>query len=228
MPNPWEMDWSGSQPSGGMPASGLNIRTLPQKMPAQTPAQAQKDVLEVQKLQGELGKKDDPVKKNMALEATNELLDSINRAKGLTSHWSTGWPAAALRHLPDTDAAKLDTIINQEIRGNIFKNWVGELKSQTDTGTSGIGRIMQSEIPLITGSLGALDPEKMGYDETIRSLNQIQNRVLRSKAVLSGENPDDPRVKRKYGIRNFVQPAPQGSGGISPDVQSILNKYGVK
>jgi hypothetical protein len=141
---------------------------------------------------------DGPAKRQNAIEATRNLVQSIQKARGLVDNWSTGVGGAVLGHLPATEASQLDTIINQEIRGNIFKNWVDTLKAQTDQGTTGIGRIMQSEIPLVTGSLGALDPVKMGKKGTLDSLDQIQARVLRSAAMLNGENPDDQKVIDKY------------------------------
>jgi hypothetical protein len=137
-------------------------------------------------------------KKQTALEATRNLVQSIEKARKLVDGYSTGVGGAILHHVPATEAAQLDTIINQEIRGNIFKNWVDTMKAQSDTGGTGIGRIMQSEIPLVTGSLGALDPVKMGKQGTLDSLDQIEQRVLRSAAMVNGENPDDKNVVQKY------------------------------
>lgn len=154
-------------------------------------------------------------KKQSALDATRNLVQSLNKARGLVDNWSTGWGGAALGGLPATEASQLDTVINQEIRGNIFKNWVEQMKAQSDTGGTGIGRIMQSEIPLVTGSLGALDPVKMGRQGTLDSLNQIQDRVLRQAAMLNGENPDNPKVIQKYAMQFLGAPA---AGGTPPTI----------
>ena len=163
---------------------------------------------------------DTQAKTQSAMDSTRDLLQSIERARGLVSNWSTGLGGAVGKLYPGSDQAnQLDTIVHQELRGNIFKNWVAQLKAQSATGTSGIGRIMQSEIPLVTGSLGALDPVKMGRQGTLDSFDQIENRVLRSAALLNNENPDDPKVLQKY-RKQFIpaaktnnDPTPPGSSG---------------
>jgi hypothetical protein len=137
-----------------------------------------------------------------AIESADQLIGAVKRARSLVSGWSTGVGGAILDHIPATQAAQLDTIVNQEIRGNIFLNRVNALKEEnpSPTGGTGIGRIMQAEIPLITGSIGALDPVKMGRKGTLDSLDQIEARTLRTKAIINGENPDDPAVQKKYHI----------------------------
>lgn len=163
---------------------------------------------------------DTQAKTQSAMDSTRDLINSIERARGLVSNWSTGLGGAVGKMYPGSDQAKqLDTIVHQELRGNIFKNWVAQLKAQSATGTSGIGRIMQSEIPLVTGSLGALDPVAMGRDGTLQSFDQIENRVLRSAAILNNENPDDPKVLQKYRQQFLPQtnsaatPPPAGPSG---------------
>jgi hypothetical protein len=150
--------------------------------------------------------------KQSAEEAADQLIQGIHRARALVSGWSTG-AGANLSELPwSTDASKLDAIINQEIRGNIFLNRINMLREENDSpnGGTGIGRIMQAEIPLITGSLGTLDPKKLGRQGTLDSLQEIEARTLRTKAILNGENPDDPAVQKKYNI----PPLPKfGAGG---------------
>jgi hypothetical protein len=147
-----------------------------------------------------------------AIESADQLIGAVKRARSLVSGWSTGVGGAILDHIPATQAAQLDTIVNQEIRGNIFLNRVNALKEEnpSPTGGTGIGRIMQAEIPLITGSIGALDPVKMGRKGTLDSLDQIEARTLRTKAIINGENPDDPAVQKKYHI-----PALPTYGGTS-------------
>lgn len=169
----------------------------------------------------------DEAKKATALDAARNTIQSIEKARGLVSNWSTGLGGAVGKLYPGSDQAKqLDSIIHQELRGNIFQNWVAQLKAESTTGTSGIGRIMQSEIPLVTGALGALDPVAMGREGTLQSFDQIENRVLRTAARLNGENPDDPAVIAKYQKQfgaaptatgnNKTPPAPPGSGGGGP------------
>jgi hypothetical protein len=155
-----------------------------------------------------------------AIESADQLIGAVHRARSLVSGWSTGVGGAILDHIPATQAAQLDTIVNQEIRGNIFLNRVNALKEEnpSPTGGTGIGRIMQAEIPLITGSIGALDPVKMGRKGTLDSLDQIEARTLRTKAIINGENPDDPAVQKKYHIPalpTYGAGAPPGAPGAT-------------
>lgn len=211
---PWlkyQQQTAPQSPFGGRPV----IQGPPPMATPQTPEVREKTIVDTQKSRIEAEKaardlakaqqdqaqalQDKAAKKQAALDATRNLVQSLERARGLVSNWSTGLGGRVGQMYPGSDQAnQLDTVINQEIRGNIFKNWVDTMKAQTDTGTTGIGRIMQSEIPLVTGSLGALDPIKMGKDGTLQSLDQIQSRVLRQAAMLSGDNPDDPKVIQKY------------------------------
>lgn len=138
-------------------------------------------------------------KEQTATESTRQLIDGLERARGLVNGWSTGAVGRMGQIMPGaTDANKLETVINQQVRGSIFKNWVADMKAQTTTGTSGIGRIMQSEIPLVTGSLGALDPVHMGRQGTLDSIDEIEKNVLRAQALRNGDNPDDPKVATHY------------------------------
>jgi len=155
----------------------------------------QKTQLEIQKLQKELADQAGQQKQSDAMEATRGLLSSIARARGLTSGWSTGVGGWLGQMAPWSDQAnQLETVINQEVRGNIFNNWVAKMKAVSDNGSTGIGRILQSEIPLVTGAQGALDPVKMGQEGTLRSLSQIEQHALRSAALLNNMNPDDPKI----------------------------------
>jgi hypothetical protein len=154
----------------------------------------------------------DAIQKQENLDAADSLINGVRRARGfigdaidipLLGNTATGGGYNVLRHSPfPTDASKLEGVISQEIRGNIFMKRIADLKAASDspTGGTGIGRIMQAEIPLITGAIGTLDPGKLGKDETLKSLDQIERAALRSKAIFNGENPDDPAVQHKYGI----------------------------
>jgi hypothetical protein len=208
-----------------------------QRQPApQTPAQAAKDQAEARgananadilehKASEEAGAdKKQKAQQLSGAESADQLLSGVRRARALVSNWSTGLGGAVLDHVPASQAAQLDTIINQEIRGNIFLNRINDLKESNPSpnGGTGIGRIMQAEIPLITGSVGALDPVKMGRQGTLDSLNEIEARTLRMKAIINGENPDDPAVQKKYKIPAIPTyaggslSAPPPSAGATP------------
>ena len=224
MANPWERDWSQPQtvPGGivikpadpnvpldtalkqGQVAQQPIDTSIKRGQLAKQPAEIQAGNLANQKTQAELDKlkKDKELadqaerqKQGDAMEATRGLLSSIARARGLTSGWSTGVGGWLGQMAPWSDQAnQLETVINQEVRGNIFNNWVAKMKAMSDNGSTGIGRILQSEIPLVTGAQGALDPVKMGQEGTLRSLSQIEQHALRSAALLNNMNPDDPKI----------------------------------
>lgn len=145
--------------------------------------------------------------KDMMTEGVDRLVSSVESAKSLVNGWSTGWGAAALEHMPNTDAARLKALIDTEIKGNVFLNTIQQRQEDTPgnggNGTPG-GRILQSEVPMITGALGALDPASLGEKMTTEKLNQIAYRALRAKAILNGQNPDDPNVQKQYGIDKYA------------------------
>jgi hypothetical protein len=215
MPDPWANDPIIN------PASTAPQPLIPRTPAPQTAPQAHGDVLANQKteqqIRAEKANADiaehkaseeagidqkQAAAKLSAIESADQLIGAVHRARSLVSGWSTGIGGAVLDHVPASQAAQLDTVVNQEIRGNIFLNRVNALKEEnpSPTGGTGIGRIMQAEIPLITGSIGALDPVKMGRQGTLDSLDQIEARTLRTKAIINGENPDDPAVQKKYHI----------------------------
>jgi hypothetical protein len=165
------------------------------------------------------------VAKQEAIDSADALIQGVHKARSFINdannpilNTATGLGYQILKHVPSTDAAKLDAVINQEIRGNIFLKRLGDLKAANDSpnGGTGIGRIMQAEIPLITGAIGTLQPGQLGHQETLNSLDQIERSAGRSKAMLNGENPDDPAIQKKYGIPPLPQYPNGGLPGASP------------
>lgn len=158
--------------------------------------------------------------KQQAMEATRELIGSIQKAKGYINdakgpfgNTATGLGYNLLHNSPvATDASQLDSTIKGEIQGNIFKSWMSAMKAATDKGGSVFGgRIMQSEIPFIVNSLGTLTPGKLHTDTMLGNLTQVENNVIRSAAMLNNENPDDPRVIQKYQQMLLPPPAHDNS-----------------
>lgn len=197
---------------------------IPDTPPPQTQAQSSKDVSEAataaegtkqaqyKTTQEQIATQKQVAEKGMAAEGVDQLVSAVEKAKGLVNGWSTGVTGHVMQHIDGSQAAQLQAIINQEVRGNVFMQRINDMKEEnpSPTGGTGIGRIMQSEIPMITGAMGALDPVKMGRQATLDSLNQIEYRALRSKAILAGENPDDPTVAAKYKIPALTTPPPTG------------------
>jgi hypothetical protein len=128
-------------------------------------------------------------------EQVDQLINAVERAKRLVGKTTAGTAGALASHIPGTDAYDLKRIIEQEVRGNVFLQRLQALKDENPSpnGGTGIGRIMQAEIPMITGSSGTLDIG-MKPSELLQSLDQIEHGALRMKAKIGGKNPDDPKA----------------------------------
>jgi hypothetical protein len=238
------------------PPPGFSIDTAPPVVPIiprtpapQTPAQASKDVSDASsaasnaetaqnnakisafKVKEEgLTEGKQQAQKDMMTAGVDNLVSSIEDAKGLVNGWSTGLPGDALQHIGGTDAAKLKALIDQEVKGNVFLTTLQQRQQDNPNGGgngSPGGRVLQSEVPMITGALGTLDPAALGPTMTTQKLNQIAYRALRSKAILNGEDPNNPDVQKKYGIdkyaaqlppQDIVGPPPGGNGASPPPV----------
>jgi hypothetical protein len=150
-------------------------------------------------------------------EQVDQLIRAVERAKGLVGSSTTGWGGALLHNLPATDARTLDNVIKQEVRGNVFMQRIQQLKdtNPSPNGGTGIGRIMQAEIPMITGAGGALDIGMKGSD-LLQSLDQIEHGALRAKAKLSGQNPDNPHVLTALMPANHAGATPPAIGAPPP------------
>lgn len=160
-------------------------------------------------------------KNTNAMESMRQLYRAVDRARGLTSDASTGFGNTVGMHAPwASDAKKLDAVINQQVRGNIFKSWVDNLKAATDQGTTGIGRIMQSEIPLVTGAIGTLDPNAFGAEDMGKSYDTIQNSQLRSAAILNGQDPNDQKVANRYRAQ-FTGDQDSANSGLAEGYKSL-------
>jgi hypothetical protein len=188
----------------------------------QTPAQAAKDTADASKAQSDaavgafkvkeegLTEGKQQAQKDMTTAGVDNLVSSIESAKKLVNGWSTGVVGQALHHIGGTEAAQLKSIIDQEIKGNVFLTTLQQRQqdSPNNTGSTPGGRILQSEVPMITGALGTLDPSALGDKLTTEKLNQIAYRALRAKAIINGADPNDPAVQKKYGIDKYAAVLP--------------------
>lgn len=261
--NPWDSDPIVAQaPTAPPPADGTSVTLgtphAPQPKPHELPASPQPALTPQEKASHGLppdapyfwgpdgvptlptgyqsNTQTNDAQKQQALEATHQLIGSIEKARGFVfggnspvGNLSTGLGYNLLHGSPmPTEASQLDTTIKGEIQGNIFKSWMSAMKAATEKGGSAFGgRIMQSEIPFIVNSLGALTPGKLTTQQFLDNLDQVEQRAIASAAMVNGENPDDPKVMAKY-RQMFIPPAQgnnngtganpgDGNGGTSPD-----------
>jgi hypothetical protein len=234
---PWEKY---QQPNLGRP---IIQEAAPQPAP-QTPAQRRKDELDAANIMQQMQERAQKMaeareadkklaqQKADAIDSNIQLINGVNRARklvresdhGIIGDTATGGWYDALTHVPwATNAKALEGVIEQDIRGNIFLKRIGDLRQENDSpnGGTGIGRIMQAEIPLFTGALGYLKPEA-GRAGLEQSLTQIERASKRSVARLRGENPDDPRIVRKYHIPDLsAAPLQEEGHNALPDGWSI-------
>jgi hypothetical protein len=165
------------------------------------------------------------MQKQQAMEATRQLIGSIEKAKGYVNdgnigalgNTATGLGYKLLQDAPlgATDASQLKATINGEIHGNLFQSYMAAMKAATEPGQSAFGgRIMQSEIPYIVQAKGALNPDKQHTDVLLGNMQQIEDRAIRSAALLNGENPDDPATFQKY--KTMLLPASSNNAATPP------------
>lgn len=131
-------------------------------------------------------------------------LDQINKLRNLIGPTSVGY-GAALQNLPGSKAKEVAAAIKQ-LQSNKFFIQINEMKQQGGKGGTGIGRILQSEIPMFVNKWGTLDQTRdaRGLGE---SLNVMENQIRRMYARVNGADLDnqDPKVRyqveQQYGIR---------------------------
>lgn len=205
MPNPWEMDWSQPQaaPTGG---GGLIAEPLPEKPKtpaAQTPAQAQKDALEVTKLQRELAKTPET---NPELQQAikglglDELLTGVGRAREhVGTGWATGIPGSIANLVPGSPRRNFLGILGG-IKGGITMEKLQALKDASKTGASGMGSLTEQEGERLASSVAAL-ADDMSQEEIEKSLDIVERHAKFLQAVGAGKDPNDPAVQKEYGIK---------------------------
>lgn len=155
-------------------------------------------------------------------DSVDALVNGVQQARAILQanpNMTTGNTYEIMKHVHGTDAAKLDALLNGQIKGGLFSQRLGQYREEGGTNPSGAGsppRIIQSEVPLITNALGTLDPGDLGYQGTLNSLQSIEAYAKRSKAFINGDNPDEPTVRQKYGIPEIPQPQGGTLAGTTP------------
>lgn len=238
MPNPWDNDpIVGARNVAdqlGRPVIVQGPKPPAQPSP-QTPAQAEKDVLEVQQLKQKLQKSD----ANTAAfrEPVDEMINVIDKAAKAwkLSHYSGGMVSSPIgrtitQHIPGTPAKDLAGLLDT-IRSNTAFKTLQQMRQQSPTGGA-VGNVSDADMRLLGSTIASLDPaqsnDKFESDmhDVINSYGKVLLKLPGGKAAFEGWrkgwlgfDPNDPKQR---------EAAIAGDKGISPDVQSILDKYGVK
>lgn len=132
------------------------------------------------------------------------MLQAVNRLRSLVDQTTTGY-GAAMSNWPASRATEVRSMIKQ-IQSLKFFTQVNEMKAQSGKGSTGIGRILQSEIPMFLGKWGELRQTR-DAKSLLYSLGVVDNQTRRIVAKAQGADIDntDPKVaymvRQQYGIR---------------------------
>lgn len=230
--NPWEIDWS--KPQGSPSGGGLDMTPLPSRPPGQTPMQAQKDALEVRKLQADLAKKE---QQSHFREPKDELLNVLEAAGQAFKTSRIGTPDASspigrtiMSKIPGTAAKDLSGYLDTIGANTAFKQ-LQDIRQNSPTGGA-VGNVSDNDMKLLRSTIASLDPSQSNEKFT-RDLHTVINAYGKVLMKLPGGKEEYQAWRKKF--LGFDPDNPKqrasaiaGDKGISPDVQSILDKYGVK
>lgn len=191
-----------AQPSVA-PSGAITLGTPRPKEPApQTPAQAEKDQLEVEKMKRDLAKtpETDPALaqsiKNLGLE---EWLTNVDRARDqLKTGFATGVLGSIAGHFPGTPRQDFLGAL-QGIKGASILEKLQALREQSKNGSSGMGSLTEQEGERLANSIASLS-DTMSAKELSKSLDIVERHAKALQAIGAGKNPEDPAVQQEFGI----------------------------
>jgi hypothetical protein len=200
------------------PPMGMTIEPLPEKpkQPTpQTPAQAAKDELEVEKLRRDLAKTpetDPALAQSIKGLGLDEWLTNVTRArKQIDTGFATGVLGSLAGHFPGTPRKDFLGAL-EGIKGASILEKLQALREQSKTGASGMGSLTEQEGERLANSIASLSPD-MSADELKTSLDIVERHAKALKAIGEGKNPTDPEVQKEYGIA----PLPDAKPAIDPN-----------
>lgn len=147
-------------------------------------------------------------------------LQQLQRVRDLAGPTSAGY-GALMKDLPASRAKELDAAI-QAVRGNTFLATLADLKSGSKTGSTGVGRVLQSEVPFFVDRFGQLKQERQPSG-LVETSNDIETALRRMYARANGAGPqlDSPDADTRsqamlaYGI---VEPGQPRAPALAPVV----------
>ena len=135
--------------------------------------------------------------KDLQLDA---MLHAVSQAQGyINGGKATGYTGALGRTFGmGTSANDLEAAIDT-LKGNVMLDKLMELKSSSPTGASGLGALSEREGKMLTSVLASLDL-RQSDTKLLDTLARIRGHALSLKAIQAGKNPDDPEVRKAFGI----------------------------
>ena len=147
--------------------------------------------------------------KNVQRLGQDEVLESIEQARRNTSGWSTGLAGQLLSGIWGTDAADLEGSLTT-IGSGLTLDKLAALKQSSPTGASGLGSLTEREGKLLRDSVAAIG-QNQSQGQLLENLAKVELHYRRYRALVDGQNPDDPNVASQYGI------AATPKGGVGGD-----------
>ena len=151
--------------------------------------------------------------RNSTYQTTQNILSTTAKIRSLIGDSTAGY-GSLLKTLPEGKARDLANQI-QTLKSLNFQSALDDMRSQTKTGTPGIGRVMQAEIPLFVSRVATVDQASNG-DALRSALARIDNSARTIYAAHNGDatnlySPDEDvaaRTRAKYGIYEPGQERP--------------------
>jgi len=184
------------------------------------------------KVQGENVARVQEVRQNFN-DAMQKALTAVAKIKYLAGPNTTGITGDILKQFP-TQAADLNDALTQ-LKAINFKAVTDQMKASSKTGATGLGRILATEIPFITGQNGVLDQNRM-VSSVIQNADRFENSLRRIYAGVNGDGANlfssDPKVRQLTMSRYGIVPPGQDRGeqraeasapllGANADVKSV-------
>ena len=146
-------------------------------------------------------------------DAAQKALTAIAKIKYLAGPNTTGTTGDILKRFP-TQAADLDDALTQ-LKALNFKFVTDQMKASSKTGATGWGRILATEVPLITGQNGVFNQNRMA-SSVIQHADQFENSIRRIYAGVNGDGDNlfssDPKVRQLTMSRYGIVPPGQDRG----------------
>ena len=143
----------------------------------------------------------------------DELISIINQARREINSGilpAVGFGSSISRKFGGTSGTDLAGSLNT-IGSKTVLEKLGELKTQSATGASGLGALSEKEAAYLRDSIASLD-QGQSKEKLLDSLARIEKHYRRLNALADGQNPDDQKVAQAYGIA-LNPPGRGGNGG---------------
>lgn len=132
-------------------------------------------------------------------------LQNLDKIRSLVGPYTTG-AGVLLKDIPASKAKELAAALKQ-LKNNEFLMSVARLKDEGDGKGTGIGRILQSEVPILQERYGSLDQARNGKD-LLETISVMENTLRSSYARINGDgallDSSDPMIaataRARYGV----------------------------